>query len=63
MSLKEFWKLNKYDYIFSCLAFTFAVLILGTIKKYDSATMILSILFSYPAIFLMGFGISSIYKN
>lgn len=63
MSLKEFWKLNKYDYMWTCIAFTLAALLMGAIKHYEPTTTGYVILSSYPLIFLMGFGISSTYKK
>lgn len=63
MNIKEFWKLNKMGYITSCIAFTLLAILLGIIKKYDSSVLLIAILFSYPAIFLMALGISSLNNN
>jgi hypothetical protein len=59
MGLKEFWKLNKYSYLWSCLGVTLGALFIGAMKKYDMTATSLFILVSFPIIFLMAFGISS----
>lgn len=63
MKIKDFWKLNKYDYIWSCVAFTLAALLMGAIKHYEQSTTALVVLFAYPVIFLLGFGMNNIGKE
>ena len=57
MGIKTFWRDNKYGFMWSCLAFTFLTLFLGTIKKVDISTSLYATMFGIPIIFLMAFGI------
>ena len=57
MTLKEFIKNNKYDYLWSCLFLFLAGSIIGMIKKIDFNNMVGGILLCFPIMFLMGFGI------
>jgi len=56
--IKEFWKINKYGYIWSCVALFLMGSFIGLIKHRDMSTMFLSILVAFPIIFLMAFGLS-----
>lgn len=57
MSFREFWKSNKYGYMWSCITITLLSLFLGLIKKFDMTATSLFILASLPVMFLIAFGI------
>jgi hypothetical protein len=57
MSLKEFIKNNKYDYLWSCLFLFILASFIAMVRKIDFVNMIGGILLCFPIMFLMGFGI------
>jgi hypothetical protein len=63
MGLKEFWELNKYSYLWSCLLLSMGVLFISMIKKISIQISSLMILGSLPIMFLMAFGINEFSKG
>jgi hypothetical protein len=57
MGLKEFWKGNKYNYLWSCLALFLMGSFIGLIKKNDMNATMLFILAGFPVMFIMGWGL------
>ena len=63
MDIKTFWQYNKKPYLWSCLAITLGGLFIGLIKNLDMNATSTFILFSFPVMFLMSFGIAQIGDN
>jgi hypothetical protein len=57
MSLQEFFRANKYRFLYSALAFASLGFFFGLIKKWDIHSTSLAILAGIPFMFLMAYGL------
>lgn len=57
MTIKQFWKENRWNYLWSSLAFVLLTLFLGTVKKWGINTIGIGSLIGVPLMLIMAFGI------
>lgn len=57
MTIKRFWIENKWNYLWSSLAFVFMAFFLGTIKKWGINMIALGSFIGVPLMFILSYGI------
>jgi hypothetical protein len=57
MGIKEFWKVNKSGYLWSCLGLILGALFIGAVKQYDMTATSLFILAAFPVMFIFAYGL------
>ena len=53
--IREFWRINKLNYLWSCLILSAIGLFIGLIKQKDMNTTIVGILMGCAIMFMLGF--------